>query len=306
MIMNLAFASVTTFVCYFSPIAVDGENDTAAIICSSGTTGIAKGVCLTHAALLDQTSRGVRANANDITFSFSTLYWLSGVQIMLLSILDSATRIITTDTFTPELMLRLVEQYKISFVLAATYQSVMCVKCTDLSVRNVSSVRFWRTGGSKVPLLTVLKLNEAIGNDAVHVGYGMSELAGIAFINSQYPKTEANGQLLSSVKVKIVDDDGNRLGVGRIGEICFKTIHKFGGYCGDLEGTVALFDSEGFLKSGDFGYFDENGLMYLVDRKNEFLKYRNYMISPAELVSKLIWFASSVSSIATQMNCQPQ
>lgn len=267
---------------------MDGENETAIIVCSSGTTGLAKGVCMTHAALLDQMARGFQMPTDTILFCFSTLYWLSGVIVLIAGILNSVTRIQTTDPFSPELLLHLVEQYRATTLLNAAHQLVLCSKNKDLHRRDLSSVKVWFAGGSKVPLNSCVQLNKFLPNGAVNVGYGMSELCGVIAINIPFRETEAVGELLDGTQIKIVNDDGTRLGIGESGEVCIKTVYKFAGYYGDQQTSDALIDSEGFIQTGDIGHFDEEGLLYVTDRKKDFIKYCNYMISPSEIENVLI------------------
>ena len=93
---------------------------------------------------------------------------------------------------------------------------------------------------------------------------------------------------VNASKVKIIDDDGNRCGVHIDGEICIKTNYKFIGYYNNREATEELFDEENFIKTGDVGHFDEDGDLYIVDRKKDLLKYCNFQISPSEIDSYLI------------------
>lgn len=257
------------------------------IVCSSGTTGLAKGVCLTHAALLDQFARGFHVSTDSVLLCFSTLYWLSGVLMLMLGILNSATRIITTEAFSSDLLLRLIEKYKATHLLNASHQLILTVKNEHLQCSDLSSVKNWFVGGSKVPLDSCVQMRKFLPNGAINVAYGMSELAGVIAVNEPDKETEAVGKLISGVQVKIVDENGKRLGIGKDGEICSKTTYKFGGYYGNPENTAALFDAEGFIQTGDIGHFDDDGLLYITDRKKEFLKYRNFMISPAEIENVL-------------------
>lgn len=258
------------------------------IPCSSGTTGLIKGVCLTHAAILDQMTRGFDVTSDTVLFSFSTLYWLSGIMIFVIGILNSATRIITTEAFSPELLLRLIEEYKINFVMSASHQLTLCAKNGDLQHRDLSSVTAWFAGGSHVPVHSCVSMNKFLPNGAVNIGYGMTELAGLIATNISYRRPEAVGEILNGVQIKIVDKSGNRLGIRESGEVCVKTKYEFGGYYGNQERTDALFDMNGFIQTGDIGHFDEEGFLYITDRKKDFLKYRSNMISPSEIENALI------------------
>lgn len=108
-----------------------------------------------------------------------------------------------------------------------------------------------------------------------HFTYGMSEASTtIAIDYPNYSGSNTVGKLLNGYTVKMVDDFGNRCGIGVDGEICIKSKFMFTGYYDDVEATNAMFDSEGFLLTGDLGYFDENGNLFVVDRKKEIILYR--------------------------------
>lgn len=82
---------------------------------------------------------------------------------------------------------------------------------------------------------------------------------------------------------KIVNDNGERCGVNVDGEICMKLNYKFLGYYGNQEATDVFFDTESFIKMGDIGHYDEDGDLFVVDRKKELSKYCNFQISPSEI-----------------------
>lgn len=82
---------------------------------------------------------------------------------------------------------------------------------------------------------------------------------------------------------QIVDDDGNTLNINEIGEIYVKSPTMFLGYAGNPDETRQAFDVHGWLKTGDLGYFSEDGEIFVVDRKKEMIKYLNYQVAPSEL-----------------------
>lgn len=79
--------------------------------------------------------------------------------------------------------------------------------------------------------------------------------------------------------VKVVDiETGRSLGPNERGELCFKGPQVMKGYCGDVQATAASFDSDGFLHSGDVGYYDKDGFFFIVDRVKELIKYKGYQV----------------------------
>lgn len=227
---------------------------------------------------------------SDVLLCFSSLYWLSGLVVLLKGTLCGATRIITTETYSPELQLRLVEQYKVTFALNAPHQLVLMMKCDQFAKTDLSSLKFQMVGGSKLPFHVQKEMNFYLPNGNVHNGYGMSEIAGIASCDYPGPsgKDSSVGRLINGIQMKIIDDEGNRCGINVDGEICLKVNYRFLGYYGNPEATNQLFDDEGFIMTGDIGHFDEDGYLFIVDRKKDLLKYCNFQISPSEIDSHLI------------------
>lgn len=144
-------------------------------------------------------------------------------------------------------------------------------------------------GGSKLSINTALEMKKYLKNGSVVQVYGMSEVAGCTSnIIIENECDTSVGQLALGTTVKIIDDDGNRLGTNECGEICTKTKFKFLGYFNNEDATNSAIDEEGFLKTGDIGYFDEECNLFLVDRKKDMMKYCSSQISPIELEQYLI------------------
>lgn len=151
-------------------------------------------------------------------------------------------------------------------------------------------MRHYLCGGSKAPLEIIKKVNEYLPNGEVNIGYGLSELGGVISVDIPFSGRDTVGKLFAGSQVKIIDDNGNRCGINENGEICIKQLYKSLGYYGNEEATKQLIDDEGFIRTADIGYFDEDGYLYIVDRKKDLLKYCSFQISPAELESYLIKF----------------
>lgn len=247
------------------------------------------GVCLSHAALLDAITQFNVNNTSDVLLCFSSLYWLSGLIILLKGTLSGSTRIITTSPYSPELQLNLIEKYKVSFTLNAAHHLVLMMKNELFEKTDLSSLKFVVVGGSKVPFHVQTEMSYRLPNGNVYVGYGMSELAGVVSVDYPGPSgKDTVGQIVNGSIFKIIDDAGKRCGVNTDGEICIKWNYKFLGYYGNQKASDEVFDSEGFLLTGDIGHFDDEGYLYIVDRKKDLLKYCGFQISPSEIDAFLI------------------
>ncbi|XP_037033669.1 4-coumarate--CoA ligase 1-like [Bradysia coprophila] len=268
---------------HFTVAEVDGENDVAFIICTSGSTGLPKGVCLSHAILLNQCSQ-FDNDHQDIVFTFSSLYWISGVIILISTTLNGSCRIITTEKFTPELMVAIIEEHQVTQFVSASHYLVLALGCEQFFRANWSSVRSILCGGSKLSTVVACQMLQHVKNGEIRSCYGMSEMGGVMSSGSvRELSDESNGNIIPGLQIKIIDDNGDRVGVNEVGEICTKYKYKFIGYYGNEEATRGATDSEGFLLTGDVGYFDESGNIYFVDRKKEMLKYCSSQISPIEI-----------------------
>ncbi|XP_031627698.1 4-coumarate--CoA ligase 1-like [Contarinia nasturtii] len=272
----------------FSPVDVDGENTTVAIICTSGSTGFPKGVCLSHAILMQQCVENM-VREDDVVLTFSTIYWISGLLQLICSAIKGFRRIITTERFSVELMLDMIEEHRITFFMSASHFLHLALKCEQFYRTDFSSIRVLMCGGTKLSIATALEMKKFLKNGAIYPVYGMSEAAGCLSVAAVRTELDTSvGRLVFGTKAKIIDNDGNRLGINECGELCIMTKFKFLGYFGNEEATNDAVDDEGFLKTGVIGYFDNDNNLYLVDRKKDILKYCSSQISPTELEQYLI------------------
>ncbi|XP_052862672.1 probable 4-coumarate--CoA ligase 1 [Anopheles cruzii] len=274
----------------------DGESDfvpqylgdsnllTAAIVCSSGTTGLAKAVRISHAQLITPYGRISQLDQNDTILSFSTLFWISGYQMLMTSILNGIRRLITTKLATAKYAIELCNRYNVT-ILFMTPSLATDVLLTLTDSERLRSLKIFAIGGSTVPLAlrqSIIRKVLVEGQGRCVVGYGMSELGGPVSYE-MIPRENSVGTLLSGIKAKVVGELNTPLGPGETGELFIRPTHPFLGYCGDEQATAKILDEHGFVRTGDIAYFDHDGFLYLVDRKKNILKYDGYQISPSEL-----------------------
>lgn len=173
--------------------------------------------------------------------------------------------------------------------MSAAHALVLALNCQKFYETDLSHIRLIMCAGSKLASSVDMRISERLENGFLVQAYGMSELGGCATMGvPSKDEDESVGLLSFGIEAKIVDDDGNRLGVNETGELCLKTKFKFLGYFDNEEATHDTIDDEGFLMSGDIGYFDEAHKLYIVDRKKDMLKYCGSQLSPTELEQYII------------------
>lgn len=223
--------------------------------------------------------------SDDVLLSISSLQWISGNNTLLLGTLSGATRIITSQSFSPNVMFRLIREYKVTVIISIAYHMIALLKSGQLPNEDLSSVKHFIVRGARAPFPMVNEFNTFLPNGKVNPALGMTEMCGVVTMNTN--GSDSAGQILSGYKFKIVDDDGNRCGVGTNGEICIKVPYKFLGYYQQQELSAATMDGEGFFLTGDIGFFDEDGNVHIIDRKKELILYE-FKISPFEIEQFLI------------------
>lgn len=241
---------------------------------------------MSHAALFNTISEFDVISSSDVLLCFSSLYWLSGWYVLLLGMLNGATRIITTKPFNAELQLQLIENYKVTFAWNAPHQAISITKHDRFNQSDLSSIKFNVITGGKTPFHIQNEINSKLLNGKAHNCYGISETAGVVSCNMG--GKDSVGNVMSCHNIKIIDENGKRLGIGEDGEICIKSNYKFLGYYGNKNASDEALDKEGFFLSSDIGHFDENGDLFIVDRKKDIMKYCNFQVSPSEIECFLI------------------
>lgn len=223
---------------------------------------------------------------NDVVFCFVSLYGIGGWVMLLNGTMYGATRIITTKSFDADLQLSLIEKYKVTYSYNPPFQLALMMKSDRLHRTNLSSLKHQLTGGAKIPVHLKKEVMSKFKNALFYTVYGLSETAG--GISASIDSSDSVGQLYGYCTAKIIDEEGNRCGVGENGEICLKTNYRFLGYYGNQNATDASLDNEGYFLTGDIGHFDANKTLFIIDRKKDLISCNNYQVSPSEIESYLV------------------
>ncbi|KAH8250226.1 hypothetical protein KR026_008561, partial [Drosophila bipectinata] len=269
----------------FLPSQLEQGNDqTLAILCSSGTTGIPKAVTITNSRQILAAS--FRLTTDDVQFTQSTLDWITGLLTTITSGVFSTKRIISDNAFDAALFMRLVEEYKITWTIQAPAHMAMMVNCPSFETSDLSSLRYYLFGGSRASVETQHLIRNRLSSNCLHFAYGFTELGAMASINFHFDeKPNSVGRLVSGIKLKIVSEQGESLGPDEVGEICIHNGQYWAGYYGNPAETHLMRDSHMWFHSGDLGYVDDDGFIYIVERKKDMLKYQNIMYYPNEVES---------------------
>ncbi|XP_062552716.1 uncharacterized protein LOC134217896 [Armigeres subalbatus] len=261
---------------FVPPYLGDSKKLTATVLCSSGTTGLPKGVCLSHAHLIACELFSDKLNAGPI-FSFSPLFWMTGVFAAHNSVLYTRTRIITAKPFSADTFYSIVDKYKAEDIFTPPSAIAAIQSHSSYKTVQLSSVKLWLLGGSTVAPELVTTLQERFNAIEIKAVYGCSECGCVT--SPMLPI----GSLARNITVKITDENGRKLGPNEKGEICLKYTYRFLEYMNNNEMTIDAFDCEGFYRTGDIGCFDADGYLFIVDRIKDIIKYMNFQISPSDL-----------------------
>ncbi|XP_052897661.1 uncharacterized protein LOC128304508 [Anopheles moucheti] len=269
---------------FVAPYLGDSSKTLAVILCSSGTSGVHKGVKMTHSTLIRQTMLFRFSPIPSVHFSFSAIYWLTGFNAMVNPFFDGGYRVITRNPFNEQQFFDAIEKYRANVVFTPPAYAYSVLKHPRSKTVNFGSIVHWVVGGSPIPEQLRDRIDELLtptGGRSVNV-FGSSEV-GIVAVDLIKRKPGTVGPLMPNVQVRIIDEDGNRLSVGEQGELLMKAEEDVNSYYGNEEASKNAIDSDGFFRSGDVGYMDEEGFLSLIDRKKDIFKYRNFHVSPSDL-----------------------
>ncbi|KAJ8951647.1 hypothetical protein NQ318_012318 [Aromia moschata] len=274
----------------FIPESVTSLRETAVIFFSSGTTGLPKGIMTSHYALVCQTimlkNCGMHANAVNLTYA--SLYWISAVLFLSVSILCGAGRVVCRYS-NSKITWFLIEKYKVtSLALAPTLVSDL-IKGGRPDGVDTSSLLSCVVGGGSVSATQMNQIRDLLPGTFVFLAYGQTEVAGILTIFqlnqvshtlALHHKPESSGKPVAGIAYKVVDlETGKLCGPNEKGELRVKTDYVMNGYYG--RDSSDSFDSDGWLRTGDIVYYDEEQCFFVVDRIKEMLKYKSWHVPPA-------------------------
>ena len=269
------------------PVEIDPEKDIAVLPYSSGTTGLPKGVMLTHYNLtsnLKQLMATGLIDEHSVLLAFLPFFHIYGLMVLLNSSLESGATCLVMPRFDPDQTLAFIEKYKVTDFFVVPPALLALAHNPKLGEVDLSSLRFIFSGAAPLPPEVAAMAAERFGCP-VFQGYGMTETSPLTnTVPMDAPKDNSVGPAVADTEEKIVNlETGTELPAGEIGELLIRGPQVMQGYWKNPDATAETILDDGWLRSGDLCYMDEDGYLFIVDRIKEMIKYKGYQVAPAEL-----------------------
>lgn len=275
-------------------VAIDAANDVAAMPYSSGTTGLPKGVMLTHRNLVANLAQAAPlklSKCGDVVLNVLPMFHIYGLHaVMNLSLAEGAT-LVTLPRFDLQQVLETIQKYHVTFAFLVPPIILAFAKHPLVDGYDLSSLKTIFSGAAPLDAQLTLACMNRLGV-TIRQGYGMTETSPVATsdaVGSDLAKYGSVGVPIPLTEVKIADvETGEALGVNERGEICIRGPQVMKGYLNNPSATTHMLDPDGWLHTGDVGFADEDGYFFIVDRVKELIKYKGFQVPPAELEAILL------------------
>jgi long-chain acyl-CoA synthetase len=281
--------------------AIDPEDDVS-IFYTSGSTGLPKGAVSTHhasvQAIMGLLHYGLAANIlaeqagnpppDPVALLAVPLFHITGSHAIFLPSIASGRRLVFMHKWNVSDAFQLIEQERITSFVGVPTMSLEMMDHPAREKYDLTSLRDVGAGGAPRPPEHVKKIIETFKGRRPGIGYGMTETNALSVVNfgdGYVNKPASTGRIIKPITdMKIaLDDNGSTAPIGTIGEIWWKSAALVRGYWSDLKATTESFTADGWFKSGDLGYFDAKGYLFIIDRKKDLIIRGGENISSVEV-----------------------
>ena len=275
-------------------VAIDPANDLVALPYSSGTTGLSKGVMLTHRNLVGnicQYSGLFHTSGSDRILAVLPFFHIYGLVCLMNTMLERGATIVTMPRFELAEFLRVIQDYRITRALVVPPIVLALAKHPLVDDFDLSSLQFMGSGAAPLSAELELACGERLGC-RMQQGYGLTETSPVTHTVPEDLAGQMPGSIgppVPNTECRIVDvaseedvPDGER------GELLIRGPQVMKGYLNNPQATAQAIDPDGWLHTGDIATVDEHGAVRIVDRLKELIKYKGYQVAPAELEALLL------------------
>ncbi|MDA8584929.1 AMP-binding protein [Rhodobacteraceae bacterium] len=273
-------------------VATDLDAHTVVLPYSSGTTGLPKGVMLSHRNLvvnLDQCIVSADFQPGEVTAGFLPLFHIYGMTVLMNVHLGGGGVLVTMPRFDLPMFLQISQDHKARRMWVVPPVGIALAKHPLIDDYDLSELEqvFIAAAPSGAELSAAISAR--LSCSALQ-GYGMTELSPVSHVvPGSAPRAGASGFVVSNTTCKIVDPEtGEALPVDGEGELWIKGPQVMQGYLNNAKATSETITDDGWLRTGDIARVDSDGYMFIVDRLKELIKYKGFQVAPAELEATLI------------------
>jgi acyl-CoA synthetase (AMP-forming)/AMP-acid ligase II len=267
-------------------------DDLATILYTSGSTGLSKGAYSDHRAVVQGTMNYVAQTLMILTYLTARgeappegsqpcslvnvpLFHVTGEVPLFLQSFAIGRKLVLLPKWNAEEAMRLIEREKVTYFVGVPLMSFEIATHPNRDKYDLSSCTAFAAGGAPRPVDHVERIKQALPHAFPLLGYGLTETnaVGCGNFNENYMAKPGSTGTASKplVEIGILDDDGRELAAKEIGEVSIRSIANFLGYWNNTEATKAAITADGWFRSGDLGYLDEDGYLYIVDRKKDII-----------------------------------
>jgi len=267
-----------------------GPDDIATILFTSGSTGNAKAAWSDHRGVVQaimsyvlqsamaktyMVGKGEDMSAQPCALVAVPLFHVTGEVPLFLQSFAIARKLVIMPKWDAREAMRLMEQEKVTYFVGVPLMSYEIATHPDREQFDLTACKSFAAGGAPRPTEHVAKIKEAFPGGFPLLGYGLTETNAIGcgnFNENYLAKPGSTGTAsLPMVDLAILDNDGNPRPQGEVDEVCIRSIANFRGYWENDEATQEAFTKDGYFRTGDLGYLDEDGYLFIVDRKKDII-----------------------------------
>lgn len=259
---------------------------------SSGTTGLPKGVMLTHHNLVAnvvQMGQRLDLHPGDRTLAFLPFFHIYGMQVLMNCFLSCGGSLVTLPRFDLTGALQLVQDHRIAKLLVAPPVALAFAKHPVVDNYDLSALTYMLSGAAPLGADIAAVCAARLGCEVVQ-GYGMTELSPVSHAcGPGQGRPGSVGSLVADTLARLVEPETLQdVAAGEVGEIWIKGPQVMAGYLNNATATQHIFDADGWLRTGDLARVDADGYFYIVDRVKELIKVSGFQVAPAELEALIV------------------
>ncbi|WP_240137790.1 4-coumarate--CoA ligase family protein [Streptomyces sp. MUM 178J] len=277
-------------------VAIDPAEDVAALPYSSGTTGVPKGVMLTHRSIatnLAQLAPAIPMGPGDRILAVLPFFHIYGLTALMNAPLRHGATVVVLPRFELGTFLAAIEKHRINGLYVAPPIVLALAKHPAVADYDLSCLEYIVSAAAPLDAHLAQACSKRLGLPPVLQAYGMTELSPGTHavpLAAQNPPPGAVGRLLPGTEMRLLalDGSGKDADAGQEGEIAIRGPQVMKGYLGRPDATAAMIDEEGWVHTGDIGRVEGDGWLFVVDRVKELIKYKGYQVAPAELEALLL------------------